>query len=199
MPGRTGRPIGRPKIPNNIPDEVTARDLAAFIGITQIRVQQLAKDDRIPRLARGKYPFAAAVKAYYGLKIDHAAQHQSSSADLLREKRAREIEIKTAQRERDLIPMSEALACADDVTGAFLHSISGLPARMTRNPRERQRLEAICDEERLRLFDRFAKSREVLRSGTASSEAVPEDDAGPVGAEEPRLPANGRRTRSAKA
>lgn len=162
-----------------IPVVCNLTEMAIALGLTMRRVQQL-RDEGVLVLAetRNQLKFPESVQAYLQFKIAGVErQAQSSSADALRDRRAEEIAIKIAKQERDLIPLEEAVAAVDGMAGVFLESISGLPARMTRVPRERQRLEQICDEERLRLSDRFAERSTALRTGVDPSEADGEDNA----------------------
>lgn len=163
----------------SLPAIVNRTEMAIHLGVTMQWVGQLAEQGVLIRAeGRGKFKFSESVQAFIKHKMASAErQNQSTSADALRETRAQEIAIKIAKQERDLIPLEEALAAYDEATGIYLESISGLPARMTRVPRERQRLEAICDEERLRLSDRFAERGKALRTGVEPAQADAEDDA----------------------
>ncbi|MDS1135166.1 hypothetical protein [Nitratireductor indicus] len=51
----------------------------------------------------------------------------------------------------------------DELTGAYLASLSGMPARITRNLDERKRLETIFDGERSRLAGGFSEKRDRLQ------------------------------------
>ncbi|QKC91034.1 hypothetical protein EB230_23465 [Mesorhizobium sp. NZP2234] len=72
--------------------------------------------------------------------------------------------------------MGEAVAALDRVTGDFLQAIGGLPARITREPRERQRIEAIIDTGRQRLSDKFDEMSNNLRAGLPDDEPDDEED-----------------------
>ncbi len=155
-------------------DEVNAAELARVLGVTEARIRQLAGAGVIPRLRHGVYPLREAVQGYLASKLESLAKAQgSSSADRVRDERAKEIAQRTALQERVLIHIHEATAALDEIVGAYLEPVSGLPARMTRNPRERERLEGICDGERLRLADRFARTARFLRAGSPAHQAKP--------------------------
>lgn len=53
-------------------DMISTSDLAALLGVTKRRVQQLAKDGTIPKVAHGKYHLAVAVGAYCKFLRDSA-------------------------------------------------------------------------------------------------------------------------------
>lgn len=155
----------------------SAKDTAEFLGITTRWLLELTKQGVIIPVGRGKFEMPKAIHDF--IRWHQEAQtrnNQSSSADHLRDQRAQEIAIKIAKQERDLIPLGDAMAAFEEATGVYLESLSGMPARITRVPRERQRIEAICDEERLRLSDRFGKSAKALQSGISDPETDDEVD-----------------------
>lgn len=169
---------GRPKAKKEIPDAVLAREIAPLLGVGMTRLPQLAKEGIIPKSVKGRYPVRETIVGYWKWKATSVErQNQSTSADKLRERRDEEIALRIAREKRELIPLSDALADHETITGQFLATISGLPARITRDPRERQRIEKICDEDRLRLTDLFAKQGRALQSGIPIGEADDEDDA----------------------
>ncbi|HRP05864.1 MAG TPA: hypothetical protein PLV87_13210 [Opitutaceae bacterium] len=161
-----------------VPEYVTAIDLAAHLSLSTKRIQQLSQEGVLDRQGRGKYEFSKAVQAYIKYKTELSErQNQSSSADRLRDRREQKEALRIAREERELIHIEEADAGMQEVCGAILDFVSSLPARITRDVRERQRIERICDEGRLRLSDRFAKARRVVRHGVDAAEATDEDAA----------------------
>ena len=108
-------------------DEVNAAELARVLGVTEARIRQLAGAGVIPRRRHGVYPLREAVQGYLASKLESLAKAQgSSSADRLRDERAKEIAQRTALRERVLIHIHEATAALDEIVGAYLESVSGL-------------------------------------------------------------------------
>lgn len=158
---------------------ITTAQAARLLMLSDERVRQLTKSGYVPTLAQGRYNLVAVVQGYIRFLKDDARQSSRTAADnRVRDARAAEIERRMAREDRDLIMLDEAMAAYDFAVGLFLASISGLPARMTRNASERRRLEAICDGERQRLADRFAEGASALRSGEAAVDADDEDDTG---------------------
>ena len=179
-PPKRGR--GRPKKdPNDkaIPQHVTQRDLAYFLGVAPSTITAMAKQGIFTRDANGKLDFPVAVKAYYDHKMGKLEERErpETSADRLRAKRELELDRKMAREDREIITLDEAMEAVDKVTGFYLASLSFIPARITNVVRERQRIEAILDEERQRLSDHFAKEGTALRTGIEVAEAGAEDDA----------------------
>lgn len=158
---------------------ITTAQAARLLMVTEAWVRKLTRDGTIAKAARDRYNLVAVVQGYIRFLKDEERRSSKSAADnRVRDARAAEIERRMAREDRDLIMLDEAMAAYDFATGLYLTSISGLPARMTRNASERRRLEAICDGERQRLADRFAEGASALRTGEAAVDADDEDDAG---------------------
>lgn len=158
---------------------ISTAQAARLLMVSDERIRQLAKNGHIPKIAKDRFNLIAVVQGYIRFLKDEERRSSKSAADSrVRDARAAEIERRMAREDRDIIMLDEAMAAYDFATGLYLTSISGLPARMTRNASERRRLEAICDGERQRLADRFAEGASALRSGEAAVDADDEDDAG---------------------
>ncbi len=158
---------------------ITTAQAARLLMVSDERIRQLAKNGHIPKIAKDCFNLVAVVQGYIRFLKDEERRSSKSAADSrVREARAAEIERRMAREDRDLIMLDEAMAAYDFAAGLYLTSISGLPARMTRNASERRRIEAICDGERQRLADRFAEGASTLRTGLAAVDADDEDDAG---------------------
>lgn len=157
---------------------VSSKVGAAFLGVSQRWVQQLGTDGWVKPAARGQWNLADLIKGYAASLKDETAKRTKSAADSrVRDARASEIEMRIAREDRTLIALEEAMSFVDRLSGDYLQSIGGLPARITRDPRERQRIEAICDAERLRLTDLYAERGQALRTGRPADQADDEDDA----------------------
>lgn len=159
----------------NTIDTVTA---AALLKITPQWVRQLAAQGWYKPIARDRWNLVEVVQGYIdSLKDENRRSAKSAAESRVRDARAAEIERRLAREDRGLIALDEAVRFVDLISGDFLQSIGGLPARITRVPRERQRIESICDAERLRLSDLYAERRQTLRTGRPAAEADDEDDA----------------------
>lgn len=158
---------------------------ANLLELSPRRIQYLAAEGWIQKSGAGRYPIVPLVRGYVRfLKEDNARKSKSAADGRLRDARAREVEQRIAERDRGLVALDEALGIFDEVTGSFLQTLSGAPARITRNQSERRRLEAIFDADRQRLADHFAERRLALRTGRDADPADDPDDSGRVGAAE---------------
>lgn len=152
---------------------------AALLMMTPRNLQYLAKDGWVKRAGPGRWPLVGLVQGYVKYLKDETARKTKASADSrVRDARAAEIEMRMAIKTREMIPLDEAVYAADDMAGAFLAAISALPATITRDQRERDRLETICDKVRAGLSSRFAEVGAALRTGKPVDPAEAEDDAG---------------------
>lgn len=157
---------------------ITTAQATKLLMITPQWLRQLAVQGYIPRAVKGAYPLVAVVQGYIkSLKDDEKRSTKTAADNRVRDARAAEIERRMAREDREIITLEEAMASHEDVTGEYLQSISGLPARITRNQSERRRIEVICDAERTRLATRFDKSASALRTGQPAIDADGEDDA----------------------
>lgn len=162
-----------------IPEVVTRTQLGNFLGLTPRRISMLTKDGVFHAVGRGKLDFAKSVEAYIQFR-ERGVENRikvPSSQDLLRERQRQALERKMAREDRDIISLDEAMLAIEEVTGVFLTSLSGMPARITRDRSERQRLEKIFDGERKRLAKDFAEKQNSVRAGQHTVDAETEDDA----------------------
>ena len=158
---------------------IDTQTAAALIQVTPRRLQQLANEGWITPVKRGRWSLVNVVQGYIAfLKDEQARRNKTAAASAVQQARADEIRLRIAREDRNIIELTEALEHFDYQTGQFISSIDGMPARLTRVPRERQRFEKICDAERQRLANLFAKRRDLLRAGANAIDADSEDDAG---------------------
>jgi len=158
---------------------VSTATLATFLNLSTGRVKAMAMEGSLPpMLARGRWKLVDCVHHYIAfLKEEQRSKTKTASETRVRDARAAEIEIRIARGNRDVIDLSEALGVIDDCTGIFLQALSSIPARITRDQNERRRIEAICDEERVRIADSLLEKASVARTGIPTAETDPEIDA----------------------
>src|SRR5262245_37344455 len=95
---------------------------------------QLAKVGLIKPIGRCSYSLVDAVQGYIKFLRDDMRRHTVHAADSrVREARAREIEVKTAQRLGHLVPLSVYEEMIDRLAGFTRSELAGLPAACTRD------------------------------------------------------------------
>lgn len=158
---------------------LSTQGMAAHLGITTRWLQAMVKDGTLPAIGRGRFDPTMTTAAYCEF-LRSTAERKSTSAsrDDFNLERALDFRMKRLQKEGVLIPFDIADAVIQGVIGDFLTWLQGLPAEISGNPAERQRLNGIIDKGRLRLADRSAKRLQALRSrNPAVAAQAPEDAA----------------------
>jgi hypothetical protein len=157
---------------------ITVEVAAKLLMVSTERVRQLAKDGYIQRPAKNTYPLVGVVQGYIRfLKDEERRTSKSASANRVADARAREIELRTAERANELIETDEALAVLDDLLGTCKAEMAGIPARITRDVSLRRKIKTEIDDAFLRASARFEQSASALRTSGEASAPVPEDAA----------------------
>jgi DNA-binding transcriptional MerR regulator len=146
---------------------------ARLLMISEERIRQLQKHGYIPKAdRRGVVQLVGAVQGYLRyLKDDERRSAKSAADSRVRDARALEIELRIAERSRDLIPLEDALADMAEFAAAIRSELAGLPARLTRIMDERHRIETEVDGVLARLSERAAEKATALGSGRGDPEA----------------------------
>lgn len=133
--------------------------LAGLLGVSPRRVQQLHKEGVFSSVGHGRWDAMHCVPAAlaHRLESEMARLAREPAEDRVRQARAREIELRIARDQRDLIPTDEAFGIIEDIIGIYRSSYGGLPARVTRDPVLRRRLEAEVDATQHRVADTLEK------------------------------------------
>jgi hypothetical protein len=131
----------------------------------------------IPKPAKDTYPIVGAVQGYIKFLKEEERRTSKVQADSrVRDARAREIELRIAERERDLIPIDDAKAEIAAFVTETRAEIVGLGARVTRDMELRRQIDKECDGILTRLADRAEKASHALETEGSSSEASAEDN-----------------------
>ena len=139
--------------------ELSSAQMAVVLGVTERRVRQLAADGIVRKAQkRGRYRLVPSVAGYCA----SLEKGQDVGLDEIRRERLLRLQMERAQQERTLITMEEAGAVVDRLTGEFVAMLNGLPARITNDIRERRRQEAIIDQVRQSLTDKFSELTQEL-------------------------------------
>ena len=161
---------------------VSVEQLALVLMVTGVWVRKLCKQGYIPAPTKGKVPLIAGVQGYIKFLKDEDRRSSKSAADnRVRDARAREIELRTAREERELVPTDETVAFVQVIVGAVVSRLDGLPAQITRNLDERRRIEIIVDGIRQEVADVIAEHGERFRRGAPADDADDEDDGEQMG------------------
>jgi phage terminase Nu1 subunit (DNA packaging protein) len=105
------------------------------------------------------------VKGYIGLLRERARLNSGTANNRLREARAVEIELRTAERLRKLCPIEDFAAFIDLICGAFRSELGSLPARVTRDLPMRRIIEREVNGVLTRVADICAANAARLKQG----------------------------------
>lgn len=149
---------------------------ARLLMISDERVRQLQKQGYIPRAPkRGVVPLVGAVQGYLRyLKDEERQSTKSAAASRVTDARTREIELRIAERQRDLLPQEDARAVIGEMAALVKAEFVGLPARVTRDLDLRRTLEQEVDASFARLAASAERARSALVTGGLDLEAEPE-------------------------
>jgi len=155
---------------------------ALLLMISEERIRQLQKASYIPRSEKGRVPLVGAVQGYIRfLKDDERRASKTAADSRVRDARAREIELRTAKEEAELVPFDEAQHFVNGVIGLFMSLLNGMPAEFTRDVDERRRLEAILDRVRSQVDAKLAELSLDYRRGPPADPAGGKDEPEPLG------------------
>lgn len=157
---------------------VDAETAAKLLMMTPHRIRQLVSEGWIPKAARNAYPLVGLVQGYIRfLKDEQRRANKVQAESRVRDARAREIELRIAEREGRLIETAEALTTLDEILGQIRSDLSGAPARITRDLSLRGQIEVELDRVLDRAADHLQQKASALRAGGDAAAPEPEDDA----------------------
>ena len=157
---------------------VSARTAAALIGVTHPRVLQLTTEGWIKKNSKGQHTLQGVVEGYVAfLKAEERRTSKVQSESGLKAARQREVELRIAEREREVVPRDEAEAAMDLVIGKVNAEMNGLAARVTRDIEMRTKIETEVHASLQRISEALEAGSENLASGSPDAAADTEDDA----------------------
>lgn len=147
--------------------DMIALDVAArLLMISARRVRQLASDGYITIPKRGHTTIVSAVQGYIRF-LKETAQKETKTAAVSRatDARANEIELRIAERRRELIPIEDAILAQDIIVGLVNKELDGQAARVTRDMTLRRLIEADVHAAKTRIADALDQSKRAARTG----------------------------------
>ncbi|MDX2265435.1 MAG: hypothetical protein NW215_10745 [Hyphomicrobiales bacterium] len=126
--------------------EIAGIELAAILGLSPRRIDQLVVEGAFQKVARGKFALGDAVQSYIAHIKEEAKKRQATTTDdELRAERARKLRLENDQTEAILLPADAVMNTLDEVVAAVRVGFAGLPARVTRDMELRKVIETECD------------------------------------------------------
>lgn len=159
--------------------EVNAATLARVLGVTPQHVSGMTAKGLLVKAPSGKYPLLETNHAFIRwLREENKRNTKTAAAQRVAIARATEIEQRTKERARELIPMDEAKALIIDVVGGLRAELDGAPAGITRDLVLRKKIEKTLNGILTRSADRLKKQADALESGSEFDASAASDDAG---------------------
>ncbi|TYB81767.1 hypothetical protein [Maritimibacter fusiformis] len=156
---------------------VGIREAASLLNRSTQWVHKLVAAGFVEKVGRGQYRISditSGTVAYYEDLLQKSSK--SATSNRVSEARAAEIELRTAERRRELIPQEEAIAAMDLVVGKVAETLSGLPARITRDLVLRRKIEAAVHAGRKEIADALAELSGFVEAGGDLPATDTEDD-----------------------
>ena len=147
-------------------DLITLEVAGRLLMIGPERVRQLIKAGYIQRPKAGYTTIISAVQGYIRfLKDEDRKNTKSAAASRAVDARAQEIELRIAEKRRDLIPQEDATSALDLLAGEVNRQLTGLPARITRDVRLRREIEAKVNDAKGKIAEALASGKVLAATG----------------------------------
>ena len=157
---------------------ITLEQACRLVMLSNERIRQLVKDGYIPKPAKNSYPLVGVVQGYIKFLRDEDRRSSKTAAESgLKAARQKEVELRIAERSRDLIDVREHSDIVDEMAGMFVAGLSALPARVTKDMAMRREIEAGCDAIRNDIAALAAEKARDVGAGGPASAGTGEDDA----------------------
>lgn len=145
---------------------VAAGQMAKLLMLTRERLRQLAKEGVIPAAERGKYPLVQTIQAYLEwLRDDDRRAAQSRPNASLASAREREIRLRLAQREEQLVDAIDVEAFHKFSSSLYRGQLAGLGASVSRDPIIANLIDQQLSSALDRFDSRFAEALPKLKRG----------------------------------
>lgn len=145
---------------------ISVHQAAALLNHSVRWVQFLVSLGFITRAKHGQYSLVEVVRgalAYYENQLEKSTK--SAAASRATDARTREIELRMAMRQRELIPIEDVKSVMAEFNAQIRAELTGLPERLTCDPMARRQLEEEVDATLCRLSKQADKLVVALMTG----------------------------------
>lgn len=144
--------------PKLINATISTSESAGLLAVSKTYVRKLAADGWISQAAPGRFRLGDVVAGYVKfLKDDARRSSKTASASRAQDARAREIDLRIAREEKELIPLDVATYAIDEFVTTAVREFRNIPARATRDLAVRKKLQTEIDAALTAVADRAAK------------------------------------------
>jgi hypothetical protein len=157
---------------------ITVAQASKLLMVTPQWLRQLAAKGYIPKAVKGHYPLVGAVQGYIRwLKDEERRTSKVQAESGLKAARQKEIEMRMAERARELIATEDAIAALDTLAGKVRAEFIGLPAQITRDIALRRKIEEHVHGALGRVAEALRKTAAAVETGGDALGAADEADA----------------------
>ncbi|MFC4625534.1 hypothetical protein ACFO1V_09950 [Daeguia caeni] len=142
---------------------VTAGQAARLLMLTPRRLRQLAEAGHIPSAVRGRYPLASVVRGYLQFLRERVERISSNPGADLASAREREIRLRLAQREAQLVDTVDVEAFHKFSSSLYRRELDGLGKAVSSDPIVAGQIDAALTAALDRFDKRFAEALPKLK------------------------------------
>lgn len=165
--------------------ELTTAGAAQLLGISRQRLEQMVDEGSVRRKAPNCYVLGELVPDVVArAQNDRRTSTEKHADNRVRQARAAQIELATAIKARDYIPLTDAQAAVDALCGIVRTEAAGIAPRCTREVSLRRTIEAEVNGSLSRIAERLRQVSSALQQGRDLADTIATDDTGPVGEEQ---------------
>jgi hypothetical protein len=161
---------------------ISTANLCGLLMLSRQRLDQLVSDGVIFRHSPGQFKLVDTIQKYISWLRDDARTRTRSAADSrVRDARAKDIEVKTAQRLSQLVPLAAYDDMIEGFAGVVRSEFAGLAAASSRNLQDRKIIEREVNA-RLRRIAEYAMAQAIrLETVRGADPSIGANGAGSVG------------------
>lgn len=151
---------------------ITTGQAAKLLMVSEAWVGKLHKMEYVPKAGRGKWNLVSVVQGYIRfLKDEDRRSSKSASASRMQDVKTARLELQMRAESRELVPFDDAKLVLDTAAGLMRSSVMAVPAKFTRDLKERRRLENLLSEALGQIATGIDKKAEALEEGQDVVEA----------------------------
>jgi len=178
--------------------DLSQTEAAGILQVTPAWIRQMINQGYMTLKSNGLIASKDVSAGYIRyLKDEKRQQARSAGVNKVTAARAAEIELRIAMKQRELIPLEDAMLAFSDLCGFCRQSMDGLAARITRDLALRKLIQKEANAVLQEISTRSSECARAMATGGDALEAGDGDDPGPVGSEEPHLSQDSRGARTA--
>ena len=145
---------------------ISTSQAAKLLMVSEMWVGKLHKMEYIPKAGRGKWNLVAVVQGYIRfLKDEDRRSSKSAAQSRITDIKAARLEMQMQADRRELVPLDDARLVLDTAASLMQSNLMAVPAKFTRDVKERRRLEAMIAEALGKIADGIDKKAAALTTG----------------------------------